>query len=169
MSSMAQTNSTLLLDADLAGFIQGGVAIALASANAQRVPSIGRALGCRVDALGRSVELFLIASKSPTLLDDLRTGHAVAVTFTKPSSHRTLQIKAHSARLLPARVEDRAVVSRYLREFTADVGAAMGGSREALVFAALGQADEINVRVVLEPAAIYEQTPGPRAGQWLDT
>ena len=164
---MALLHQPITISADHAQFIQSGVSIILASANARRIPSVGRALGCRLSASGDSLELFLIATKVIPLLDDLRAGQPVAVTFTRPSTHRTLQIKAPLAKLLPARMDDRPVIARYLQDFTADVDVIMGGSQSALLRAALGLPEEVNVRLVLQPTALYEQTPGPLAGQAL--
>jgi len=157
----------ITLGVDHARFIQSGVSIILASANAQRVPSVGRALGCRLNASSDCLELFLIAAKVIPLLNDLRAGQPVAVTFTRPSTHRTLQIKAIQAKLLPTRIDDRPAIERYLREFTAEVDAIMGGSKNALLQAALGKPEEANVRLMLQPTALYEQTPGPLAGHAL--
>ncbi|OZB76916.1 MAG: hypothetical protein B7X36_01895 [Thiomonas sp. 14-64-326] len=64
-------------------------------------------------------------------------------------------------------MDDRPVIARYLLDFTADVDAIMGGSQSALLRAALGLPEEVNVRLVLQPTALYEQTPGPLAGQAL--
>lgn len=164
---MALPSPAIALSADHAQFVQSGVSIILSSANAQCIPSVGRALGCSLNANRDTLELFLIAAKTAALLNDLRAGRPIAVAFTRPSTHRTLQIKAPNARLLPARVEDRPGIARYLTEFSADVDAIMGGSQSALIQTALGLPEDVNVRVALQPVALFEQTPGPRAGQAL--
>lgn len=155
------------LNAETARFMQSGLSIILASADAQGQPSVGRALACRVSADGDTVELFLIAAKLVPLLDDLRAGRPIAVTFTRPTTHRTLQLKAPQATLHPALHADRALIAQSLRDFTADVDTLMGRSEAALLRAALGTPEAVNVRAVLQPTALYEQTPGPRAGQQL--
>lgn len=164
---MSSTIPARVLSADHVQFIQSGVSVILASANADCAPSVARALGCRVGADSTTVELFLIASKAATVLDDLRAGQPIAVTFTRPSTHRTLQMKAARATLRSARADDRLRIAQYLADFVADVDTLMGMPQAALIRAALGRPDEVNVRVVLQPTALFEQTPGPRAGQAL--
>jgi hypothetical protein len=85
------------LDAELVAFIQGGVSIHAASRSASHEPDLARALGCRVSADRRRVSVFLLASHCGALLADDRANGAVAVVFSLPGSHRTVQLKGKDA------------------------------------------------------------------------
>lgn len=161
------TRSGVRLDPDQTQFVQGGVSVIAASADARRVPSLARALGCRVECDGDEIVLCLIAARAAALLDDLRAGRPVAVTVTRPSTHRTLQIKSSRAVVAPALADDAAHVARYIDDFVAEAERTLGAPIDAVARAALGRAGEVDTRVRLRPEALFEQTPGPRAGQCL--
>ena len=78
-------------------FIQGGVSISLASRDVRRVPSVSKAVACRVAADRRRVCVLLDAGQSHTLLRDVASCGALAATFCQPSTHRTLQLKGRDA------------------------------------------------------------------------
>ena len=156
----------LHLSEETARFLQSGLSIILASA-ADGEPSVGRALACRVSEGGAVVELFVVAEKAQPLLDHLRGGAPIAVAFTRPSTHRTLQIKAATAELRPLTAQDRAFIARSQQAFVADVELLMGPHQGALLRAALGSPEDADLRIVVRPNASFEQTPGPRAGQPL--
>jgi len=170
-SAMPDQPSPLVLPEDTARFLQSGLSIILASADGDGNPSLGRALACRVTAqagaAGSMVELFLVSQKALELLDDLRRPAPIAVAFTQPSTHRTLQIKSPRAELTSVQADDLDWIDRSQRDFIADVNRIMGGDQAALIRAALGAAQDVDVRLVVWPTAWFEQTPGPRAGQIL--
>jgi hypothetical protein len=73
--------------------------VTVASRDAAHVPSVARALGCRVSPDRQHVAVFLLASQSATLLRDLRETGAIAAVFSQPSTHRTIQLKGSDALL----------------------------------------------------------------------
>jgi hypothetical protein len=154
------------IDTQRREFLHGPVAINLASRNADLIPSIARGYGCRVSDDGRRVHVFLAAARAQALLRDLRAGGPIAVVFSRPKTHETLQLKAADAQVTPLRPADRSVMRRYGEAFYAEI-VALGyddGFTRGLVS---GTADEDAVAVSFEPTAAFEQTPGPRAGQKL--
>jgi hypothetical protein len=151
-----------LLDAANAAFVQGGVSIVAASRGAACVPSIGRAAGCRVSPDRRRVTLFIAASQAPELLSDLRACGRIAVVFSQPSTHRSLQLKADDAVVRGPAGDEPALCARYLQAFHADI--ARLGHTEAQVRALLAYVDGDLVAIDFTPNAAFEQTPGPRAG-----
>lgn len=86
----ANEQSSVLLDADLAGFIQGPVSTLAASRDSDLIPSLAHTLGCTVSADRLTVRLLVAASQAPELLADLRRGAPIAVVFTRPSTHRAI-------------------------------------------------------------------------------
>lgn len=103
-----------LLSTEHVALVDRGVSTIVASRDAQMRPSIMRAVGARISADGQRITVFLRQSQSQQLLADIAaTGH-IAVTFSDPPSHRTVQVKATAAvqrALLPA---DEPALQRYL-------------------------------------------------------
>ncbi len=151
-----------ILDAASAAFVQGGVSIVAASRNAGLVPSIGRATGCRVAPNRTRVTLLVAASQAPELVADLRACGRIAVVFSRPSTHRTLQLKADDAVVRPPTAAEAGLVGPYVAAFHADI--ALIGHTEAEARTLLAGVDGDLVAVDFTPCAAFEQTPGPNAG-----
>src|SRR5262249_53378285 len=110
------------LDEDNAAFVQRGISIVAASRDATLMPSIARATGCVVSPDRRRVTIFAIESQAQQLLADVRASGRIAVVFSQPTTHRTLQLKAEDARIRPLRGEERAVVAAYVDAFAIEIG-----------------------------------------------
>jgi hypothetical protein len=153
------------LDEDNAAFVQRGVSIVAASRDAALVPSIARATGCVVSSDRRQVTIFAIASQSLQLLADVRESRRIAVVFSQPTTHRTLQLKADDARIRSLREDERAVLARYVDAFATEIGK-LGhtGAQAHIMFECR---DEDVVAIDFRPNAAFEQTPGPKAGSPL--
>lgn len=111
------------------------------------------------------VTLLLAATPGAAVLDDVRRTATVAVVFTQPSTHRTLQLKGTDARIVLLEPRDHELVQRYVRVFAADV--APFGFSEAYMRALLACPPDELVAVQFTIAAAFLQTPGPRAGEAL--
>lgn len=151
-----------LLSADNLAFIQKGISISVASRDRRLVPSLSRALACVQSEDSTQLRLVLVASQSQDLLRDINAGSAVAVGFTEPSTHRTLQIKGRDARVEPLSNLDREALARSKKAFGHEIGQ-------------LGFDDAFNQRffhaephdlvvIAFTPEVVYQQTPGPGAG-----
>jgi hypothetical protein len=146
-----------------AAFIQSGVATTVASASAQRVPNLGRAVGCSVSPDGTRITVLLRRSQAGALLDDIERSRAVAVVFAQPSTHRTLQIKSADAVVDTRPAIDAAALAAYADAFYREL-APLGYQRE-FTSAMLAYDPGDLVAVAFTPQAIFSQTPGPRAGE----
>jgi hypothetical protein len=155
-----------LLDETYAAFIQHRVSINVASCNAACVPSLARAFGCRVSPDRRHVTVFLSVQRSEQLLKDLRAGGAVAVVFTRPTTHQTIQLKGSDAAIVPLADGDRELMGAYGRGFVEEIHAI--GYRDPFASAMMMAVAEEAVGIRFMPAAAFNQTPGPNAGQRLD-
>ena len=155
-----------VLDEQHAGFITRRVSILVASCNADRMPSLTRAFGCRVSPDRRTVTLFLSVPRSESLLRDLRAGGAIAVVFSRPSTHETLQLKGASASIVPIEVDDRAHMRAYGESLADDIRQI--GWQEPFVSALVTVLGEEAVGVAFTPNAAFVQTPGPAAGRRLE-
>jgi hypothetical protein len=157
--------SSALLDPAHADLIQRRVSIHVATRDAGHRPHLMRAMGVRWSDDGRRMTLFVHAPRSHALLDDIRANGMVAVVFSEPSSNRTLQFKGHDAVVVAVEPGDPAIVARYVERFGQEIGE-LGIPAEVVksVFAHR-EADLAAVRFT--PDAVFEQTPGPRAGEPL--
>jgi hypothetical protein len=153
------------LTAAQAQFIQGGVGISAASCDAQGRPSLNRAIGCSVAPDRSRVTVLLRRSQAATLLEDIGRSRTVAVVFSQPSTHHTLQIKSADAVVHAPEAIDAPALARYAEAFHREL-APLGYTAE-WTRALLGYAPADLVAVSFAPQAIFSQTPGPRAGERL--
>ena len=151
-----------LLDEDTGAFLETGISIVAASRDDTLSPSIARASGCRVSADRRAVSIFLPSSQATRLVDDVRRCACVAVVFSRPSTHRTLQLKAEDARVRPATADEASVVERYVEAFGREIGLLGHTDEQAQAMFAF-RLDDL-VAIDFTPSAAFEQTPGPKAG-----
>jgi hypothetical protein len=155
-----------LLDEARAVFITQRVAMNVASCSAGRVPSLVRAHGCRVSADRRRVTLFVSVPRATAVLADLRAGGAIAVVFSLPRTHETIQMKGARASIVPLEDGDATLMKTYVESFVDEL--CRLGYREPFVRAMMSSADEESVGVMFEPTAAFVQTPGPNAGSRLE-
>jgi hypothetical protein len=144
------------------GFMESGVSIAVASRDTQNRPVLGRALACRVAGDGARVTILVSRVKYPLLLDALRRSGTIAVSFTEPSTDRSIQVKGAEVELQPAGEADSARIDTYFCLFTADLQRI--AVKAELAHAALGCAIADLVTVAITPTVAFVQTPGAQAG-----
>ena len=145
-----------------AAFMESGVSMHVASRGAANVPSVARALGCRIAPDRNRVTLFLSATQAPDVVADLRASRAAAVVFSQPSTHRTIQIKGDDATVGALADGDLARIAAYADALVRDLQAL--GYTEAFGRALVAFDAADLVAVVFTPKAAYQQTPGPNAG-----
>ena len=104
-------------------------------------------------------------TQATQLLADVRRSGAVAAVFSKPSTHRTLQLKGRDAAILDADADDLLAVARYRDAFVAETSAL--GHPAHLIGAMFDCPDKDIVAISFTPDAAFSQTPGPQAGQAL--
>ena len=118
-----------------------------------------RGFGLRVEAEGRELALFLPRAWGARTVANLRANGRIAVAAARPADHRSVQVKGRVLEIREGDERDRAAVERY---------------RELLVFhlGSIGYPPRLLHRLEVWPAevvrvaveALFEQTPGPRAG-----
>ncbi len=154
-----------VLDEDHAAFVQSGLSIIAASRSEANVPSIARAFGCRVASDRRAVTVFVWAAQAGALLDHVRATSTIAVVFSRPSTHRTIQLKGRDAAIVPLAEGDRAIVARNI-DLLVD-GLDWLGYRQGLIRAHLHCEPDELAAIAFTPSAAFDQTPGPGAGRPL--
>ncbi|MBE0614092.1 MAG: pyridoxamine 5'-phosphate oxidase family protein [Burkholderiales bacterium] len=155
-----------MLNEQCANFIQRYTSMSVAARDAHNRPVVGRALGCRVSADRRKLTVFLSGSREALALECLRENGAIALTVTRPTTNETLQFKGTVRDILTPSDADRAEIAAYRQSFVEEL-ATMGyepGFSDAVL-----AGSEDSMAVVFEPSAIYDQTPGPKAGAKLET
>jgi hypothetical protein len=131
---------------------------------AQR-PHLTRAVGFRLWADLRRVTVFLNPATSGCVLDDLRANRQIAVVFSEPATHLTVQLKADDAVVAPPAPGDALHLRAYREAFAGALGALGYPAQVAQTILEVADADLVAVHFT--PAAGFDQTPGPRAGQAL--
>jgi hypothetical protein len=154
--------SPLPLDPDLARFVTGGVSVNASSASAASVPSLCRAFGCRLAPDGAHLRLFFAGPQAADLLRDASASGALAVVFSEPSTHRTVQIKGRDARRVPLAEGDLACVQAYRTAFAQSL--VFLGFTEQMVRTLLDCPDEALVALAFTPSDFFDATPGAQAG-----
>jgi len=151
-----------VLDARHGEFITGGVSILVASRDAANRPVVCRASGCDTREDGR-VDLFLNASRARQLLEAITGSGMIAAVFSEPPTHRTIQLKGDDAvvgKFDGARRPQLVACANAFAAALTKLGYPETMARE-LVYADPG---EVAV-VTFTPTHIFDQTPGPRAGE----
>ncbi len=106
-----------------AAFMQSGVSVHVASRGPANVPSVARALGCRIAPDRSRVTIFVSAAQAPDLVRDLRASRMAAAVFSRPSTHETIQIKGSDATVGALADGDLARVAAYAEALVRDLQA----------------------------------------------
>lgn len=158
---MTEPRSTVLRD-ELVALLQGGVAVIVATRDGELRPEIARGWGIEV---ARTAERATVCVGEPpgsrTRANLAETG-AIAVTCSRPSTYRTVQLKGTALELRPPDERQLAAVRRHLEAFVEEVGKVGVRPEGARMF--LGK--EL-LSVTFEVREVYDQTPGANAGARL--
>lgn len=152
-----------VLTPELAAHCQTGVGVILATC-AEGRPMAGRGFACRIDEAG-AVRILVRKTGHEALLAALRRGAAIAVTFTEPTRHRSIQLKGKRASEAAATVADGMALAVQSREFRDRLMAIK--YTEALSNGYSFADPEDIVAVDFIPDEAFVQTPGPNAGSAL--
>ena len=88
----------------------------------------------------------------------MRASGRIAVVFSRPTTHRTLQLKADDARVRAATPGEAAIVADYVDAFAREIGV-MGHTAEQAGAMFQFRADDL-VAIDFTPSAAFDQTPG---------
>ena len=142
-----------------------GVSAIVSACDAQLRPSIMRAMGSSITPDGGSVTVYLSRQQSRQLLLDLAATGRIAVVFSEPLSHQTVQVKASQVRIRPAQASDEPLLQRYRAAMEYEL-ARVGLDARFVRAMFAWQIDDL-VAISFEPEVAFDQTPGPRAGAAL--
>ncbi len=162
---MSEPRMPALLSPAHVALIAKGVSVIAASHDLANRPRIMRAVGSSITADGRSITVFLSRPQARQLLADVATTGRIAVVFSEPSSHRSVQVKGVQASIREGGPEDLPVLHRYLKSMERELAQIAFGPEFARTM--LSHRVEDLVVVTFEPVAAFDQTPGPKAGTAL--
>lgn len=152
------------LPAELVDFVESGVSVLIGTRDVALRPEAQRAVGCVVSGDRKMVAVLVPELTGQRTLANIAAGSAVAVTFSRIIDHRTVQVKGACAGVRAASEAELEAARRYVAGFT-----------EALYFIGMSRATARRLRI--EPlhvidvvvGELFEQTPGPSAGQKMET
>lgn len=153
-----------VLTAELAEFCQSGISVVMASRDAAGRPVIGRGLASRIDGEGR-VRVIFRESANAAFQRAIAAGAPIAVTFTKPYSHRSIQIKAQHAEIVQLSPPDGPAAFSQTRAFRAELVSV--GYTETMASAYTRFEPHELAAAEFLPESAFVQTPGPSAGSAL--
>lgn len=159
--STGKSDAKVLSD-EIVEFIESGLSIIVGVVGTNGRAQTGRALAARV--VGRSTIRIIYPSEgNSAVMATAQAGGPIAVTFSAPLSHRTIQIKGGLCKTEPLDPEDQINADRQAEAF-AGVLRALGHT--AAFVKAICDYRSSTLRVLSFPAeAAFEQTPGPGAGR----
>ena len=157
--------TTDLLSDSTVAFIQREVAIDVASCSSDKRPSASRGFACRVSPDRQRLTIFVRRGEASQLLQDVLGQDVIAVVFCLPETEAAIQIKGRQISLSASNADDVEHVERYRQAFVEGI-VKLGYDREFGLSYMATQADQL-VALSFTPEVVFEQTPGPLAGQRL--
>jgi hypothetical protein len=145
--------------------IARGVSVIVSSCGLDLTPSLMRAVGSQISADGDRITVYLNRLQSAQVLRDVASTGRIAVVFSEPHSHRTVQVKSHKARLREVTRDDAPLLQRYLLAMQLELGRV--GVMPHFVEAMFAHSFEDLSAIEFTPSHAFDQTPGPHAGRPL--
>jgi Pyridoxamine 5'-phosphate oxidase len=151
-----------LLTEEIAELVASGVDIVVATRDRDLAPESMAAVGGWVHPDGHTLTVYLPELLATATERNLRENGEVAVTMSRPADHKSVQVKGKFVALRPSSEADRQLqlVGRAaLVEQFVIVGVPRSTTRRLVWWPSLA----LEVRA----ESVFEQTPGPRAGEPL--
>ena len=151
-----------MIDRELASFLQDGLGIYIGSRNERLEPNGARANAVRVEEDGVHFMVYMSKVASKRILPDLESNRLAAVSFARPTDDRACQVKGVFVEARAARPNERAFVAEQWERFLHNcelIGISRRGAERWIIWP--------SVAIRLEATAVFDQTPGPKAGTAL--
>jgi hypothetical protein len=156
----------LALSDHLLAFLQKCISASLAAVDADGNVYITKTQGCRVSADRRRITTFASRSASVDVLRCVAAQGRITGVFSMPSTHETYQIKGQRPAQSPLEPGDWERLLAYRDGFAIEI--APFGLPAELAHALFDFPPDDLVAISFEPTAIFDQTPGPKAGAVLE-
>jgi hypothetical protein len=149
-----------MIDEQLAAFLHDGVGIHVGTRNERFEPNGARAISAKVEDDGKHLVLFLAEIAARRILPDLESNGLAAVVFARPRDERACQVKGTFVASWTVTDAERTAALMQWNAFLDGL--------DYIGIPRVSAAPWINVADIairLEVTAVFEQTPGPKAGQ----
>lgn len=140
-------------------FIESGVSVLVGTRDAKLRPFALRGMGVKVHADRKTLTLFVPDPTGGRTLADLRDNGRIALTFTRPIDHRSMQLKGKAVSFRPVTEDERPFLESYVEGWARHLEV-VGLPRA--IGSSLTYWPATAVDVAIE--ASFHQTPGPQAG-----
>lgn len=154
----------VVIPSALAETFEGGVSILVGTRDASLVPEGALATGAVVHPDRRRITIFLPTSPNARAIANARDTGIIAVAFSNSIDHQTTQVKGRVVEVRPGTEVEREVCERY-RVALAEQLYIIGQSRTILRGVNIWPATALT----LEVEDLFQQTPGPGAGERLQS
>ena len=152
-----------MLDQSLTEFLECGLAIHLGTRNAAMRPNGCRVTAVRVEEEGRHLVAYVPKAANADVFEDLKGNGQAAVSLTRPTDDRAVQVKGEFVSLRDADpAEESFVLGQWqslLKELDLIGLAPLTSTSTWLMWPC--------VAVTIRVTAVFSQTPGPEAGAVL--
>lgn len=148
------------ISAELGEFLESGLAIVVATRDRKLAPDGRAAWAVQVGADRHHLTLFAHEGAARDLLVNLEAQPEIAINLDRPTTHRACQVKGRYVSSRRARPAERALVERQIEAFVADLEV-IGVPRTLMA----GWKKWPCRALEIEVTHIFEQTPGPGAGE----
>jgi len=147
---------------ELAAFLESGLAIVVATRDADLQPDGAVAWAARVHDDRVGLTLYLHDQAAAEMLRHLERHPEIAIDLDRPTSHRACQVKGTFVSSRPATEDERPLVEGQMDRFAADLEA-IGIPRAMTAGWTIWPCTALEVRA----SHLFEQTPGPGTGEPL--
>lgn len=152
----------MLTDERVRRYLGAGMHMAVGTVDAAGNPCVCDAVALALDPGGSAVTVYLPVAIAAETVANLATNGRVAIVSTFPPDHGTVQLKGRSRGVRLAGPEQRDFVAESLGRL-AEVLEQMGLPRAITLSVQHWPAFAVDVEV----ESVFDQTPGPRAGELL--
>lgn len=149
-----------LITDELAGFLESGLSITVGTRDGELESDAARGWAVRVHHDHTHLTVFVFDQAADALLRNLALYPQVALAIDRPTDNRACQVKGHFVSSRPARFDEEAEVERQVDGFLKELE--MLGIPRAMT---AGWRSWPCVAIELRVTQLFEQTPGPGAGE----
>lgn len=153
-----------VLTPDIEAFCQSGISVIVAACRPGETPVAGLGCGCRILPDGR-MRLLLPRPGNERLLAMAERGARIAITFSQPFTHRSIQVKGSQAGVAAPDERDKREAVRQSRGICRELVEVDYPPAFAEAYCRVDP--DIIVALDLTLDAAFVQTPGPGAGAQL--
>lgn len=151
-----------MLDKTLTEFLEQGLAIHIGTRDARLRPNGCVVTAVRVEDEGRHLVAFIPKAVTPAVFDDLRSNGQAAISFTRPSDDKAVQVKGEFVAVEDVSDADQQFAMSQWEGFLRQLDL-IGLPGKATATWTLWPCLAVRIRVT----ALFSQTPGPEAGAVL--